>query len=134
MKTREEWRAHLEALPEPMAGSSPWKRIGVKGEDTYQLVSELTAKAMLIVADEDPTLLDIPDSITDSYGQASYDAAWLAAEARWPGLDDWLGGITGNVFGWANQVVRYIHDKPPVGNPAIVTIERMAPGTLNPTR
>jgi hypothetical protein len=123
MKTPQEWREYLDTLPEPMVGPSPWSKKGaMKGEDAYQLAGELTAKAMLIVADEDPSLLDIPDTITDGYRRASYDAAWKAAEARYPGLDDWLGGITGNMFGWANGVVRYIHDKPPVGNPAIVTI------------
>lgn len=124
MKSPQEWREHLASLPEPLVGPSPWE--GIKwsdgSDDAYQLASELTAKAMLAVVDDDPTLLDIPDSITDSYERASYDAAWKAAEARYPGLNDWLGGITGNVFGWANQLVRYIHDKPPVGNPAIVTI------------
>jgi hypothetical protein len=105
-----------------MTGPSPWTKPIVNGDDAYQLAGELTAKAMLIVADEDPTLLDIPDDITDSYARATYDKAWLAAEARWPGLDNWLGGITGNMFGWANQLVRYIHTKEQVGNPAIWTI------------
>ena len=122
-KTPEEWRAHLEALPQPMSGPSPWARNdAMKGDDAYQLASELTAKAMLIVADEDPRLLDIPAAITDSHDRATYDAAWKAAVSRWPGLDDWLGGISGNMFGWANRLVRYIHDKPAVGNPAIFTI------------
>lgn len=123
MSTPQEWRDHLTALADPMVGPSPWKRRTLDGENQYQLAAELTAKAMLMVADDDPTLLDIPDSITDSYERASYDAAWKAAEARWSGLDDWLGGITGNMFGWANQLVRYIHGKPPVGNPAIFTIK-----------
>lgn len=122
MKTPQEWRDHLATLPEPMSDPNPWHTPGLKGEDAYQLAAEMTAKAMLIVADEDPTLLDIPDTITGSWNRAYYDAAWVAAKKRWPGLDDWLGGITGNMFGWANQLVRYIHDKPQVGNPALVTI------------
>ena len=123
--TPQKWRDHLMSLSDPMVGPSPWAKSAGEdaGEDTYQLAAELTAKAMLIVTDENPTLLDIPESITDSYGLASYDAAWQAAQVRWPGLDDWLGGITGNMFGWANQLVRYIHNKPAVGNPAIVTIQ-----------
>jgi len=120
--TPQEWRDKLAALPDPMTGDSPWHQPGMKGEDSYQMAAELTAKAMLTVADEDPTLLDIPDTVTDEWDRADYDAAWQAAKVRYPGLDDWLGGITGNMFGWANQLVRYIHDKPPVGNPAIVTI------------
>jgi hypothetical protein len=131
VKTPQEWRDYLDTLPEPLKGPSPWKKRGVAGEDAYQLAGELTAKAMLICADEDPTLLDIPDTITDSYAHSTYDAAWKAAKARWPGLDNWLGGITGNMFGWANQLVRYIHEKPPVGNPAIVTISAAA---LSPER
>lgn len=128
MRTRQEWRARLDSLPEPMTGPGPWPDDvlpeGQTGHDAYELAAELTAKAMLIVADEDPTLLDIPDAVVDPYERADYDAAWQAAKLRWPGLDDWLGGISLNIFGWANQVVRYIHDKPPVGNPAIVTIRR----------
>lgn len=124
MRTKQEWREHLAALPAIMEGPSVWELPAAKlsGEDTYQLASELTAKAMLTVADEDPTLLDIPDSVTGSYERASYDAAWQAAKKRWPGLDNWLGGITGNMFGWANQLVRWLHEKEQVGNPAIVTI------------
>ena len=61
-------------------------------------------------------------SITEHYERADYNAAWEAAKKRYPGLDDWLGGITLNMFGWANGLVRYIHDKPPVGNPAVITI------------
>lgn len=131
MNTPQEWRDHLASLPAPMEGPSPWKVTPPpevllvepdKGAAQYQLAAELTAKAMLIVADEDPTLLDIPDEITDPYRRADYDAAWKAAQARWPGLDDWLGGITLNMFGWANQLVRWIHGKPAVGNPAVVTI------------
>lgn len=123
MKTPQEWRDYLDTLPDPMSGPSPWEqKDAMKGDDAYQLAGELTAKAMLIVADEDPSLLVIPESVTDSYDRAIYDAAWVAATKRWPGLDDWLGGITGNMFGWANQLVRYIHNETPVGNPAIVTI------------
>ena len=111
MTTPQEWRDHLDSLPLPMVGPSPWQ---TASEDSYQLAGELTAKAMLIVVDDDPTLLDIPDTVTGGYERASYEAAWLAAKERWPGLDDWLGGITGNMFGWANGLVRYIHEKPPV--------------------
>ena len=54
--------------------------------------------------------------------KAFRDAPWKAAEARWPGLDDWLGGITGFQFGWANNAVRYILGAESVGNPALVTL------------
>lgn len=121
--TPQEWRDRLSALPDPMVGRSPWDSATVgRGQEAYGRAAELAAKAMLIVADEDPTLLDIPEGVDDSWDRAYYDAAWRAAEARWPGLDEWLGGITGFMFGWANNTVRYIHGKPPVGNPALVTI------------
>lgn len=112
-------RAELEALPMPMEGPSPFDS---GSDEPYELAARMTAKAMLMCADEDPTLLDIPEDITDYYARADYSAAWDKAQERWPGLDDWIGGITLNMFGWANMVVRWIHDKPPVGNPAIITI------------
>ena len=117
-----DWRDRLAALPEPMTGDNPWHTPGLEGEDAYQRAAELTAKAMLIVVDENPDLLNIPTSIVDPWERANYDAAWQAAKDRWPGLNDWLGGITGNMFGWANQLVRHIHDVEQVGNPAIVTV------------
>ena len=129
--SREEWRAKLDALPEPMTGSPPWENVqhgGKEGEDAYQLASEYTAKAMLIMADENPSLLDFPEGMTDSWDKAMYGATWEAAKERWPGLDDWLGGISGNMFGWANQLVRWIKEAEQVGNPAIVTIRMKEPG------
>lgn len=132
MISKEDWRKRLEALPMPLEGPSPWEtsvspeRLAAESNDPgaarYQLAAELTAKAMLVMADEDPSLLDIPEDITDSWDRSDYSAAWDAAKEHWPGLDAWLGGITGNMFGWANQLVRWIHEKPPVGNPAIITI------------
>jgi hypothetical protein len=124
--TPQDWRAHLDALPEPLSDMSPWqaKEAGlISGEDAYQLAGEITAKAMLACVDDDPSLLVIPDTITDAWERSLYDAAWVAAKARYPGLDDWLGGISLNMFGWANSVVRYIHAAPAVGNPALVTID-----------
>jgi len=121
--TPEEARAYVEAAPDPLSGPPIWEAYGPKDEG-YDMSARATAKAMLIVAEADPTLLEVPSKEDDPTGieRAFAAAHWKAAEDRWPGLDDWLGGITAFQFGWANNMVRYILGAEPVGNPAIVTV------------
>lgn len=122
--TPEELREKIEAAPEPCGGSRPWDR-DMKGEDAYQMVAETLAKALLIVADANPTLLDVSvEQAEDNSGfaAANNDKLWEAAQERFPGLAEWLGGPTGFQFGWAHGAVRFIKGAPQVGNPAIVNI------------
>lgn len=121
-KTPEEMRAYIETAPDPLDGPPIWERNN--GMDGYELSALAAAKAMLIVAEADPSTLTIPSREDDPTGweRANADAHWKAACERWPGLDDWLGGITGFQFGWANNAVRYVLGAEAVGNPAIVTV------------
>ena len=119
--TPQEMRTSIEEAPYPLSGLPIWKR---KGVDGYDLSARAAARAMLLVAADDPALLNVPSKEDDPTGvdRAFADAHWNAAKDRWPGLDDWLGGITGFQFGWANNAVRYVLGAEPVGNPAILTI------------
>jgi hypothetical protein len=80
---------------------------------------------LLKLADERPELLDVTaERERDPSGleAARNDKLWEAAQERWPGLDDWLGGITGFQYGWAHNIVRYIVGASATGNPAILTV------------
>ena len=116
-----ELRAHVEEAPTPLDGPALYDRFSSEPEKGYDMAGRAAAKAMLLVCTEDPALLSFPEGAT-STDKAFRDAPWKAAEARWPGLDDWLGGITGFQFGWANNAVRYILGAESVGNPALVTL------------
>ena len=96
-----------------------------RGEEGYEMAGRCLGKALLIVCESDPSLLDIPADKDDKlgFGAAFHDAHWQAAKERWPDLDDWLGGVTGFMFGWANNAVRYSLGARTVGNPAIVSVD-----------
>jgi len=116
--TPAEWRTILEARPLPGDASPPWSPDG----GGYEGATESLAHAFLVLADERPELLKFgPDE--DSWARADNQKLWEAAKARWPGLDDWLGGITWFQFGWAHNIVRYVVGVDAVGNPAIVEVE-----------
>lgn len=120
---RQEMRQYIEDAPYPLSGLPIPER--AHGEEGYSLAARSAARAMLIVCEEDSSLLEVPSKEEDPSGikRAFHDAHWKVALERWPGLDDWLGGITGFQWGWANNCVRYILGAEPVGNPAVTTIE-----------
>lgn len=120
--TPTEMRAYLMAAIEPTQGDPIHVRM--PGMDGYEMAARCAARAMLIVCEENPRLLDVPTREDDPTGfaRATHDAHWQAAKDRWPGLDDWLGGLTGFQFGWANNAVRYALGAEAVGNPALVSI------------
>ncbi len=122
-RTREETRAYIESAPYPLEGL-PINKRGLSGDEGYGLAALAAARAMLIVCEEDPSLLDVPSRESDPHGfaRASHDANWKAACARWPGLDAWLGGISRFMFGWANNAVRYALGAEQIGNPALITV------------
>ena len=128
--TPDEMRAYIETAPDPLDGPPIYSReiAAVKDatgmSEAYEVAAAAAAKAMLIVCLEDPSLLNVPSKEDDPTGieRAFADAHWEKAKERWPGLDDWLGGISGFQFGWANNAVRYALGVEPVGNPAIMSI------------
>ena len=117
-----EMREYLMTALEICEGDSIHRRM--PGMDGYEMAGRCLGKALLIVCEADPTLLEIPADKDDKsgIGAAFHDAHWGAAKAKWPGLDEWLGGTTGFQFGWANNAVRYALGARAVGNPAIVTV------------
>lgn len=132
--TPHEMREYVMSAPAPLDGPPIWERpesqhtSEVDGTTSmrhgYEMSALAAAKAMLIVADADPTLLSLPSVEDDPSGldRAYSDKPWQAAKERWPGLDEWLGGISGFQFGWANNAIRYILGTEAVGNPAVLTI------------
>lgn len=121
-KSPVEMREYIMSAPTPCEGPRVWER--AQGEAGYEMAALCAAKALLIVCEENPRLLDVPSKEDDPRGveRAFHDAHWQAAKARWPGLNEWLGGITGFQFGWANAQVRYVMDVEQVGNPAVMTV------------
>lgn len=106
-KTREEMRAYISQGPTPLSGPPLYER-GLSGEDLYNAGGTSLAKAMLILCDEQPSLL--------SAGEKAFD---LAMDTRWPDWDGWIGGVTIFMWGWARGAVRYINGVTPPPNPAI---------------
>lgn len=120
----QEMREKIEKAIYPLEGEPIHKRHW-EGMEGYAAAAESAALAMLITAEEDPDLLDVSKEEEDD--ESGFKAAnnmklWEATKKKFPGLDEWLGGITGFQFGWAHGAVRYIKEFSPVGNPAIVTI------------
>lgn len=137
--TVEERQAALQDLeklirtrPLPGDGLPVWKRDPkAVGDDAYSFAAECVAHCFLVLADDDPKILDTdtvygPDNTDhkEMWGRlAGKDrASWEALKAKWPGADDWFGGTTGFMVGWAFNAARSIKGYGPVGNPAIITI------------
>lgn len=119
--TPQEVREKIEAAVTPLDGDKPWQR--ATGEAAYHMAAECLAKALLIVADRDPSLLDVDPETEGSWVAANNEKLWEAAKQEFPGLNDWLGGPTGFQFGWAHNIVRFIHEVEPVGNPAVIDVK-----------
>ena len=101
--SRKESREYIMEAPAPMDGAPIWARF--KGEEGYSMAARAAAKAMLLIGEEDPDLLDAPPED---------DTLWNAAMARWPELNDWLGGITGFQHSWAVGTALYVLTPTPV--------------------
>lgn len=120
--TPAEMREHLMGALDINEGEPIHRRM--PGTEGYEMAARCLGKALLLVCEDDPSLLDIPADKDGArgIGAAFHDAHWGAAKARWPGINDWLGGVTGFQFGWANNAVRYALGTRTVGNPAILTV------------
>lgn len=129
--TPEEMRAYIKEAPPPPPHRGrlrrrlrpdppgPWDL--ADKDEGYDLSGRGLAHAFLILAEERPELLEVPES-ADGWEAASNERLWEAFKERWPRGDEWLGGVTGFQFGWAHNAVRYALGAPPVGNPAIMTV------------
>lgn len=106
--TRQAVRDEIEKAPYPCEGSPIWERHtihlpdGQPDEDTrkgYEEVAQSLARAMLIVADDNPALL------------GKKNALWEAVKVRWPDLSDWLSVPSGGQFAWALHTVYWLHGR-----------------------
>jgi hypothetical protein len=125
--TPEQLRAIIEAAPLPGDGEPIYERglpTGMDEDGGYALTANSLAHALLVLAEEDPTLLDLPTKEEDPSGfeRANNSKLWEAFKTRWPEGNDWLGGPTGFQYGWAHNAVRYVLGREETGNPAILTI------------
>lgn len=99
--TREEVRARVMAAPYPLTTKPT----------TYGEAADTIARAYLALVDEGH--VDLLDPGADW---------WRAITLRWDGFDEWLGGATGYMVGFAGNVVRWLHERPREPNPAIVPL------------
>lgn len=104
METRDTVRARVLAAPGPVGSMKP---------RSYGQAADCIAKAFVLLVEADPTVLD-PARKVDLYDLAN---------AKWPGFDEWLGGATGFMVGWATNCTRWLYEQQPVRNPALLTIE-----------
>lgn len=107
---RKELRARIMSAPDPMTTSPLVFDDPVKGRDLYSLGGDTIAKAMLLLAEGGATFKD------------AYDA-YEKVEKMWPGFDEWFGGATGFMVGWAANVASQLAHKPPIPNPALITVK-----------
>lgn len=126
----------VRAAPRPLEGQPIHERD--LGDDAYSLATDAIAHAILLVLDDDPTLLDrelrYDEAFFEAHPHAGWetkaallgkprdptDALWDAVTGRWPEFDDWVGGATGFQVGFACNAARFARDRGPVSNPAIV--------------
>lgn len=129
--TPEEVRARIEAVP-LFEGIPPWDDIGP--DDAYSMATDAIAHAFLILLEEDPTLLEpqfypdtYPDGEPTNLAGVKRDQAsvlWDAMKERWPHADDWIGGASGFMVGFALNTALYAGKIPAYApNPAIMEID-----------
>lgn len=111
-KSRAAVRARVMAAPGPDANVKP---------AGYGQAADMIAKAGLVLLAELPAekraaFLAPPRSegAVDLYDAITH---------RWPDFDKQIGGATGFMVGWAINCIRWLHEQPPIANPAIITIE-----------
>lgn len=136
-QTCEQVRARVMAAPLPGEGEGLWPHVEAGTQvkegalaDTYTLATDCLAHAFVVLAEEKPALLDeqrfYPNDcdveILRGKPMSPETAMWEAFTARWPEGDDWVGGASGFMVGFAFNVCRFLVEKPPVLNSAIVTV------------
>lgn len=141
----EEFAARIRRTPLPGDGQPIHERRDL-GRDAYSFAGDALAHAFLVLEEEQPGILDkrlvygdAPERFAEAdrrwwdenmkgTEQEANAAVWEAFCERWPDGDDWIGGATGFMVGWAHNAARTINNLPPVPNPAIVTLNVPGPG------
>lgn len=143
--TMQEMEARIRSRPLPGEGKKPWQ-MEKDGEidDAYSYASEIIAHAFLVIADDWPEMLTERVKYTEEDLAKRYPGEdwwkqlvgtyqdpttvmWDEFTKRWPDGDDWIGGASGFMVGWALNAARAIKNEPPVQNPAIVTVGTKPP-------
>lgn len=88
----QEFETRIRNAVEPMGEVRP---------DSYDACGDAIAKAFVLVAETDPSLL-----VSDEKGHAN-KKLFAAVEARWPGFFKWLNA-TNFMAGWAANAARRI--------------------------
>lgn len=117
--------ARILAAPLPLEGPP---------SHDYSLTCDSMARAFVLLEQERPGILNERRFYPDDYDYEPLrgkprdpcSAVWDALKERWPGADDWLGGVTGFQVGFAFNTARFVCGLGPVGNPAIVTVDKEA--------
>lgn len=126
--TPEQVYERIMAAPDPCDGPAIWER-GVD-EDSYSLAADAIAKAFLMAEEADPGILERRESYPDDCEHETLrgvekdacTAVWDAVTARWPGFDEWIGGASGFMVGFAYNTARYINNQNSVANGAILSL------------
>lgn len=129
--TPESVRARIEAVP-LFEGPKPWDVGG--GDDSYNLATDAIAHAFLVLLEEDRSLLEpqpYPETYDDGDPMPEWtrgknrdlsDVLWEAMKERWPNADEWVGGATGFMVGFATNTALYVLDAGYASNPAIMEL------------
>jgi hypothetical protein len=132
-QTVEELATRIRQAPLPLEGEPPFEREG----DGYSIAADSIAHAFLVLADEDPSVLEPAGVYTDDdlkhadehtrevllgVSKDPASGAWDAMSERWPGADDWLGGASGFMVGFAFNTARVVKGLAPGPNGAIIEI------------
>lgn len=129
--TAEQVKERILAAPSPLEGKPIWEREDVDGDQKYSLAADCIAKAFILAEAEKPGILTTELYYPDPYEpfpslsgkkKDSMDAVWEYISEKWEGFDDWIGGASGFMVGFAYNTALYINDMPTGGNPALLTI------------
>lgn len=113
----DELRDYVMMAPGPVEGP-PIQERGLHPTNGAGLSARCVAKAILLLCQGNPALLDGPALGKDS-------ATWKAAVARWPGVEAWLGGNSDYAVDWASNIARRVHGIPTVSLPADAAMGRI---------
>lgn len=127
LASKDEVRTRIEKAPDPCEGKPIWDR-ELEGNDAYSLAADCITRAFLHMVLEDQAVLYTEFYYDDEHEflagktRDTSDVLWERVMARWPEFDKWIGGASGFQVGFAYSTVRFLLDKPYVGNPAIVEL------------
>jgi hypothetical protein len=124
MLDRVEMRERLLSAPSPTEGAAFAERTlteaeAARFEDVDELKGTALAKAILLVCEENPSLLNVPGPVEDPTGvlAANNRKPLAAILERWPDFIPWFGRLGAFEYGWAHNAARFVMGVPLVRNP-----------------